>query len=328
MKAIVYERYGPPEVLHLKEIETPTPKANEVRIKVQATTVTTYDCWGRSGTAPPGFGLLSRMASGFNKPKQPVLGTELAGEIEAVGTGVTQCAKGDEVFGFAASSGAHAEYICLPEEAVVTKPVNMTYEEAAAVPYGALTALFFLKKANIQAGQKVLIYGASGGVGMYTLQLARYFGAGVTGVCSTSKLEWVKSLGADTVIDYAQEDFTKNGQVYDVIFDSIGKTAVSKCKKSLKHDGFYIFATFGLPKLLQMLWLSLTSHQHIIYGMLDAKPEDFMFLKELIEAGQLRAIIDKCYPMEQIVEAHRYVESGRKRGSVVITMGHKASSDQ
>ena len=264
-----------------------------------------------------------RIDSGIREPKQPILGTELAGEIEAAGSDVTLFKKGDQVFGFTASLGAYAEYICLPEDGMLAlKPANMTYEEAAAIPQGALTALYFLRRGNIQSGQKVLIFGASGGVGNYAVQLARHFGAEVTGVCSTEKLEWVKSLGADNVIDYTKEDFTKNGQTYDIIFDTVGKTSVSRSKRSLKEKGCYIFATFGLPKLIQMLWLSKTSSLKVIFGLLEEKPEDLVTLKELIEAGKLKAVIDRTYPMEQAAEAHRYVESGQKQGNVVITMAY------
>ncbi|MFC2001583.1 NAD(P)-dependent alcohol dehydrogenase [Chloroflexota bacterium] len=322
MKAIVYEKYGPPEVLQLKEIAKPFPKDNEVLIKIHATTVTKYDCWMRSSTAPTGFGFLMRIASGFKKPKQPVLGTELAGEIEAVGKDVALFKEGDKVFGDTGmSSGTNVEYICLPEDgAVATKPANMTYEEAAAVPYGALTALFFLRKGNIQSGQKVLVYGASGGVGNYAVQLAKYFGTEVTGVCSTAKVEYVKSLGADKVIDYTKEDFSKSGRTYDIIFDTVGKSPVSGCRRSLKKNGFYLLTTFGLPKLVQILWLSMTSSKKVFMGTLKERSEDLIFLRELIEAGKIKSVIDRCYPLEQTAEAHRYVETWNKKGNVVITL--------
>lgn len=321
MKAIVYEKYGPPEVLHLKEIEKPAPKEAEVRIEIHATSVTKYDTWVRSRTAPPGFGLLIRIASG-RTPKQPILGTDLAGEIEALGKEVTRFNIGDQVYGFSGMNlGAYAEYICLPEDAVARKPANLTYEEATAVLQGALTALFFLRKANIQRGDNVLIFGASGGVGGYAVQLARHhYGAEVTGVCSTAKLEYVKSLGAGRVVDYTKEDFTQNGQVYDVIFDTVGKTAVSRARRSLKRKGYYLLATFGLPTFIQLLWFSKTSSQNFEYGALAEKTEDLIFLKDLIEAGVITPIIDRCYPLEQAAEAHRYVESGRKVGNVVLTV--------
>jgi NADPH:quinone reductase-like Zn-dependent oxidoreductase len=322
MKAIVCTKYGQPDVLQLKEVKNPTPKDNEVLVKVFATTVTTYDCWARSSTAPPGFWLPSRIASGFRKPKQPILGTELAGKIEAVGVDTTRLNVGDQVFGFSASLGAHAEYMCLPEEGVAIKPTNMTYEEAAAVVQGGLTALYFLRKGNIQSGQKVLIFGASGGIGTYAVQLAKYFGAEVTGVCSTPKLDMVKSLGADKVIDYTKEDFTKNTQTYDIIFDTVGKTSVSRSIGSLKENGFYIFATFGLLMLLQVLWLLRKSNKEAIIGVIEESPEDLIFLKELIEAGKIRSVIDRHYPLEQVAEANRYVETGHKKGNVVITVVH------
>ncbi|MFC1958403.1 NAD(P)-dependent alcohol dehydrogenase [Chloroflexota bacterium] len=322
MKAIVYEKYGPPDVLHLKEVAKPVPKDNEVLIRVYATTVTKYDCWMRSSTAPTGFGLLMRIASGLRKPKIPILGTELAGEIEAVGKDVKLFRKGDQVFvDTGMNSGANVEYICMSEDgAVAIKPANMTYEEAAAVPYGALTALFFLRKGNIQSGQKVLIYGASGGVGNYAVQLAKYFGAEVTGVCSTTKVEFVKYLGADKVIDYTREDFTKSGRTYDIIFDTVGKSSVSGCKRSLKKNGFYLLTTFGLPKLVQILWLSMTSSKKVFMGTLKERAEDLVFLKELIEDGKIKSVIDRTYPLEQMVEAHGYVEKGHKKGNVVITV--------
>ncbi len=321
MKAMVYTEYGPPEVLHLAEVEKPVPGDSDVLIKVHAATATKYDGWVRSRTGPPGFGLLVRITSG-SKPKQPILGTELAGEVDAIGKAVTRFKAGDPVFGFTGENlGAYAEYICLPERLVAAKPANVTYEEMAAVPQGALTALYFLRKANIQRGQKVLIFGASGGIGSYAVQLARHhFGAEVTGVCSTSKLDWVKSLGADQVIDYTREDFTQNGQVYDVIFDTVGKTSIPRSKRSLTKDGYYLFATFGLLMLVQMVWLSSLSSQKFVFGVLEEKTEDLILLKDLVEAGVITSTIDRRYPLEQAAEAHRYVESGQKMGNVVITI--------
>ena len=321
MKAIICIKYGLPDVLQLKEVEKPVPKDNEVLVRIYATTVTKFDCWTRSSTAPTGMGLISRIAGGFTKPKQPILGTELAGEIEAVGKGVKLFKQGDQVFGFTGSLGAYAEYICLPEDgAVAIKPANLTYEEAAAVPYGGLTALYFLRKGNIQSGQKVLIYGASGGLGTFAVQLAKYFRAEVTGVCSTTKLEFVQSLGADKVIDYVKEDFTKSGETYDIIFDTVGKSSFSHSARSLKKKGSYIFATFGLPKLVQILWLSMTSSKKVIIGLVKERAEDLVFLKELIEAGKIKSVIDRSYPFEQTAEAHNYFEKGHAKGKVIITL--------
>ncbi|GAH40460.1 unnamed protein product, partial [marine sediment metagenome] len=311
-------KYGPPEVLQLKEVEKPTPKDNEVLIRVYATTATLYDCWGRAATGPPGFGLLIKLASG-RKPKKPILGTELAGEIESVGKDVNIFKKGDQVFGFTGMNlGANAEYVCMPEDgAVAIKPANMTYEEAAAIPYGGLTALYFLRMGKIQSGQKVLIFGASGGVGTFGVQLAKYFGAKVTGVCSTPKLELVRSLGADKVIDYTKEDFTKSDEKYDIIFDTIGKSPFSASKRMLTEEGFYVFTTFGLGRALRVF-----SNKKAVSGLLEERAEDLIFLKELIEAGNLKAVIDKRYPLEQAAEAHRYIESGQKKGQVVLTLDH------
>lgn len=321
MKAIVYDEYGPPNVLQVREMEKPIPGDNEVLIKVYTTSVTKYDCWVRSCTAPPGFDLLMRIASG-KKPKHPVLGTELAGEVEAVGKDVIRFKPGDNVFGFTGMNmGAYAEYICLPETAVAKKPENVTSEEAAAAPQGALTALFFLRQANLQRGEKVLIFGASGGVGGYAVQLAKHhFGADVAGVCSTAKMEFVKSLGADRVIDYTKEDFTRNGQVYDVIFDTVGKTSVSRSKQSLQKEGTYLLATFGLGMLFQLLWISITSHCKVCYGSLKETTEDLIYLGDLLETGVIKPVIDRTYPLEQTAEAHKYVESGQKTGNVIITV--------
>ena len=324
MKAIVYTEYGPPDVLQLKEVAKPIHKDNEVLIKVYAATVTKFDCWQRSSTAPTGFWLFQRITMGLIKPKKTILGTELSGEIESVGKDVKRFKEGDQVFASTGMNmGANVEYICMPEDGpVATKPVNITYEEAAAVPQGALAALFFLKKGNIKSGQKVLIFGASGGVGTFAVQLAKHFGAEVTGVCSTVKVEFVESLGADKVIDYTKEDFTKSGETYDIIFDTVGKSSISGCVKSLKKKGFYLFTTFGLPKLIQILWLSMTSSKKVIYGLVEERAEDLIFLKELIEAGKIKTVIDKRYPLEQTAEAHKYVETGHKKGHVVITVEH------
>lgn len=320
MKAIVYEKYGTPDVLELKEVEKPTPKDNEVRIRVHAAIVTPSDCSFRK--ADP---FMVRFIYGLTSPKNKILGVELAGEIESVGTEVTLFKKGDQVFGISPKSfGAHAEYKCLPENVpVAIKPANMTYEEAVGVCDGALTALIFLRDtAKIQSGQKVLINGASGSVGSYAVQLAKYFGAEVTGVCSTANLEMVKSLGADKVIDYTKVDFTKNGKSYDVIFDAVGKSSFSSCKSSLTQRGVYLSTVPTLATMFQMLWTSKSSSKKakfVTAGLMQSK-ENLIFLKELIEAGQLKSVIDRRYPLEQTAEAHRYVEKGHKKGNVVITL--------
>lgn len=319
MKAIVYTQYGAPDVLQYKEMAQPVPKDNEVRIKIHATTVTTADCTMRKGEP-----LWGRIILGLIRPTRKVLGLELAGEIEATGKDVKRFKKGDQVYGFTGFKlGAHAEYACLPEMgSLEIKPANMTWEEAAATVDGATTALFFLRnKANIQGGQKVLINGASGSIGTFAVQLAKYFGASVTGVCSTGNVELVKSLGADQVVDYTKEDFTKNGEMYDIIFDTVGKTSFARCINSLTKNGCYL-PTTGLQNIFLARWTSITGGKRVISGMSVNKVESLKFLKMLIEAGKLKPVIDRCYPLEQIAEAHRYVDKGHKKGNVVIVVGH------
>lgn len=339
MKAIVCEKYGPPEVLQLKEVVKPTPKDNEILIRVHAASVNFGDLMARNfkAVSPRQFNmpfllwLLAKLSFGINQPKITIQGSELAGEIEAIGKDVKRFKKGDQVFGYPGLSfGAYAEYICLPEAGTVAlKPSNLSYEEAVTLPYGAIMATSLLGKANIQRGQKVLINGASGGIGSMAVQLAKHFGAEVTGVCSTPRLEFVKSLGADKVIDYTKEDFTQNGETYDLIFDILGRSSFSKLKRSLKPNGVYLLASFKTKALLQMLWTSLTgSNQKVICAFANETPESLVFVRKLVEEGKVKAIVDKSFPMEQAAEAHRYVVKGQKKGAVVITIEHESEGEK
>mgnify|MGYP000429739685 FL=1 len=322
MKAIVYERYGPPEVLELMEVAKPTPKHNEVLIKTHATTVTSADWRVRSLEVPLGFRLIVRLVFGISKPKQPILGSELAGVIESIGKDVAKFKVGDQVFAFSdASMGCHAEYKCMPQEgAVVLKPPSLSYGEAAALSFGGTTALDFLRRGKLHSGEKVLVNGASGGVGTAAVQLAKYFGADVTGVCSTANMELVRSLGARHVIDYTKEDFTQNGETYDVIMDTVGTAPFSRSKDSLKAGGRLLMVLAGLPDMLRIPWVSVTSSKKVIAGPVAVRAEDLRFLAGLAEAGEFRPVIDRRYPFEQIAQAHSYVDTGRKKGNVIITL--------
>lgn len=307
MKAIVYTEYGAPDVLRLSEVEKPRPKDNEILIKVYATTVSAGVLWARSGKHPDSklFTIALRLIFGLAKPKKAILGYELSGEVEEVGKDVKLFNKGDQVFGTTTGlgAGAYAEYVCVPEQwkqgVVAKKPANTSYEEAAALPIGGMAALYLLKKASIQRGQKVLIYGASGSVGTFAVQIAKqHFGAEVTGVCSTSNLELLGSLGVDKLIDYSQEDFTRNGETYDIVFDAVGKISSSRAKSSLNKKGVYLSVKSPTKE----------------------RTEDLLLLKELVEAGKIRVVIDRSYPLERIVEAHSYADKGHKRGNVVIVV--------
>jgi NADPH:quinone reductase-like Zn-dependent oxidoreductase len=322
MKAVVYERYGPPEVLQLNEVEKPTPQDNEVLIKIFATTVTSGDWRVRSLITPLGFGLITRLVLGISKPKQPILGSELAGVVESVGKAVSKFKVGDAVFAFSDfAMGCYAEYKCMPQDgAVALKPPNLSFDEATALSFGGSTALSFFRRGGLQRGQSVLINGASGGVGTAAVQLAKHFGAEVTGVCSAANAELVRALGASHVIDYTKQDFTQNGVTYDVIMDTVGTAPFSRCKLSLKPGGRLLMVLGDLPQMLQIPWVSLTTNQKIIAGPASASAADLRFLAELAAAGEFKPAIDRRFTFEQMVQAHRYVDTGRKRGNVVITL--------
>jgi len=330
MKAIVCTKYGPPEVLKLKEVEKPVPKDNEVLIRIHATSVNYGDLLARNFkeitprkfNMPFLFWIFMKLYFGIKKPRITVLGSEFAGEIEALGKNAKSFKPGDQVFGYLGQSmGAYAEYLCMPENGVLAiKPANMTFEQAAVAPYGAIMALYLLRRQNIRPGQKVLVNGASGGIGSAAVQLAKYYGAEVTGVCGTPRLEYVRSLGADKVIDYGKEDFTGNGETYDLIFDILGKGSFSRCKGSLAPNGRYLRASFKTRELWQMLWTSLKGGKRVMCTLAPGSTEDLISVKGLIEAGKINVIIDKRFAMAQAAEAHRYVEQGHKKGNVVITL--------
>ena len=316
MRAAVYSSYGPPQVVRIADVDKPAPKDNEVLIRVRATTVCAADWRLRSATP-----FVTRFIIGLLRPRKPMIGgMELAGVVESVGKSVTRFRAGDEVFGGARSFGGHAEYVCLPEASVSLKPVNMTFEEAAAVVFGGFSALSFLRRAKIQAGQNVLIYGASGSVGVFAVQLAKHFGARVTGVCSTANLDLVKSLGADHVIDYTREDFSQSDQRYDIVFDTVGKSGTSRSLKVLKRGGVFVqIAPMSASDTFATLWAWITGVR-VVGGIGSGSADDLRFLKQLIEDGKLRTVIDRRYPLDEIVAAHRHAEAGHKKGHVVIVV--------
>jgi NADPH:quinone reductase-like Zn-dependent oxidoreductase len=330
MNAVVYTEFGPPEVLHLQEVPKPVPKDNEVLIRVRATPVNYGDLAARNFKNIPArefhmpLPLLipSRFYFGLSKPRVNILGSEFAGEIEAVGTEVTKYQVGDQVMGYLGQQmGAYAEYVCMPAEgSLALKPETMNFAEAAAVPYGAIMATSLLRHGKLQPGRKVLINGASGGIGSAAVQLAKSYGAEVTGVCGTPRIDYVKSLGADRVIDYTREDFTQNGETYDLIFDVLGKSSFARCKNSLKPDGIYLLASFKMKAVFQMLGTRISGSQKVICALANEDPEDLVAIKKLAEAGQFKTVIDRTFPLEQAAEAHRYAESGEKKGSIIITM--------
>ena len=330
MKAIVYTEYGSPEVLRLQEVEKPTPRDNEILVKVHAVNINYGDLIARrfGHVSPSEFnmpGILwipARLSFGWREPKNPILGSEYAGEVVEIGRDVTEFEVGTAVFGYQGQQmGANAEYLCVPQDGMVThKPSNMSDEEAATVPYGALTALNLLRKADIQPGQKVLVNGASGGIGTAVVQLAKHYGAEVTGVCGAPRMDYVLELGADKVMDYKQKDFTSNAVQYDLIFDVLGKGSFANYKKSLTSNGRYLLASFKMKQLGQMMWTSLRGGQKVICALSGETRADLLHIKELVEAGKIKAVVDKQFPLTQAAEAHRYVESGHKKGSVVIVM--------
>jgi NADPH:quinone reductase-like Zn-dependent oxidoreductase len=331
MKAIVYREFGSPDVLQLADIDTPSPKDNELLIRLCATTVKYGDIVARNFANTPArefhmpmlLWLPARIGFGLTKPSTPILGAEFAGDVAAVGKDVNRFRVGDAVFGYLGQRmGAYAEYVCMPEDgAVATKPANTTYEEAATVPYGGLMAMSLLSRVDIREGQKVLVNGASGSIGSHALQLAKHRGAEVTGVCSTPNIAFVEALGADHVIDYTQQDFTQSGEVYDLIFDVLGKTSLARCRYSLKEDGRLLLASFKLKHLLEMVRTSMGGGRKVTCALASETQEDLVAIKGLVEAGAVKTVIDRRYPLEKAADAHRYVESGQKQGNVVITIG-------
>lgn len=324
MRAFVCRRYGGPEVVELADVPKPAPGDNEVLVRIHATTVTSGDWRVRTLCVPAGLGLVARLGFGFTGPRQPILGTEMAGTIESVGKDVTRFRAGDEVFGFPGGAmGCHAEYRTMPEAGrLARKPANLSFEEAASLPFGASTSMHFLRKAGIKPGDKVLVIGASGGVGTAMVQLAKRVGAEVTGVTSSNNLALVAALGADKVIDYTRDDFTTRGETYDIVVDTVGKTSFARCAPMLGDKGRLLAVAAGLPEMLAALWAPLTGSRRVIAGPAAERVEDIAEMATLAEAGALKPVIDRCYRFTQVPEAHAYVETGRKRGSVVVSMDH------
>ncbi|MEI6124864.1 MAG: NAD(P)-dependent alcohol dehydrogenase [Bacteroidota bacterium] len=330
MKACVLTKFGPPEVLQFKEVVKPVPNDNEIRIKIRATPVNFADTLIRDFKSvsprkfhmPFLFWLIGKMYFGFNKPRVTILGSEFSGEVESVGKKVKKYVKGDHVFGYSGPSmGAYAEYLCVKENSILAlKPANISHHEASTIPYGAIMAWSMIRKISIKPQQKVLVNGASGGIGPAVVQLAKYFGANVTGVCSTQKLEFVKSLGADQVIDYTKQDYTNCGETYDFIIDILGKSSFAKCKQVLTTHGQCLFISFKMNKVFQMLWTSILGRKKVICVLSNEKPKDLIFISELIKSEKIKTSIDKCYPLNQAAQAHQYVYQGHKKGNVVITL--------
>ncbi len=323
MKAVVYTSYGAPDVLQIKNVPKPVPKSDEILIKVKATTATTGDAVVRSSKFPAAFWLPARLMFGLFSPRKSILGTGFSGVVESVGESVTLYEAGDELFGSSGMDfGTYAQYLCVNKKAVmIHKSHQLSHAEAAPLCFGGLTALHFLKKAQIKTNQKVLVFGASGSVGSYAVQLAKYFGAEVTGVCSGQNLELVYSLGADHVIDYTKEDFTKNLNHYDVIFDTTGKSQFSPSVKALKEEGYYLLANAGFSQIMSSLWTGLTTSKTLVPGGIATETtEDLIYLEELIQTGKIRSIIDSTYPLEEMAQAHEYVDQGHKKGNVVISV--------